>query len=541
MKKKLIALTIVLLLTGCSKDDDVKTITEIRLSKTEMSINIGEEATLAVSYSPSELPAPSYEWSSSNEDIVSVSNGKLQANKVGESTITIIVPGSSLKSSCKVIVTPIEANLIKLSSNSETLKIGESINLTYTITPNNTTNKDVEWSTTDASIATVADGVVTSVTDGECEVIILVKGTNITDKCKIKVAPIEANSIKLSSNSETAEIGNKIRLTYKIYPENTTYKDVEWSTSDASIATVADDNVTPVSDGICEISVTVKGTQISDKCIITVNPIKVSGITINERDKTIEKGELFTLSVDVLPDNAKNKSIIWNSSNISIATVENGVVNALSNGRCDITATTVDGNFRAVCAVNVAPVSVKSILFDKNDISILENEKMQLTYLISPNNAENKSVTFISSDDNVVLVDNNGNITAVNKGSATIKVTTKDGNYSSICNVVVKSITNFMSFSYNSSVIQIGGMIKVSTSSTITNKSTHSITLTKFTAIDPANGSIIQETTDKSQLGELKPGYSKSLGLSLNKEKYPTYKWTFEFNGKSYSVENSRR
>lgn len=437
-------------------------------------------------------------------------------------------------------MTPIEANLIKLSSNSETLKIGESINLTYTITPNNTTNKDVEWSTTDANIATVVDGVVTSVTDGECEVIILVKGTNITDKCKIKVAPIEANSIKLSSNSETAEIGNKIRLTYKIDPENTTYKDVEWSTSDASIATVVDGNVTPVSDGICEISVTVKGTQVSDKCIITVNPIKVSGITINERDKTIEKGELFTLSAGVIPDNAKNKSIIWNSSNISIATVENGVVNALSNGRCDITATTVDGNFRAVCAVKVVPVSVKSILFDKNDISILENEKVQLTYLISPNNAENKSVTFISSDDNVVLVDNNGNITAVNKGSATIKVTTKDGNYSSICNVVVKSITNFMSFSYNSSVIQIGGMIKVSTSSTITNKSTHSITLTKFTAIDPANGSIIQETTDKSQLGELKPGYSKSLGLSLNKEKYPTYKWTFEFNGKSYSVENSR-
>lgn len=457
MKKKLIALTIVLLLTGCSKDDDVKTITEISLSKTEISINIGEEATLTVSYSPSELPTPSYEWSSSNEDIVSVSNGKLQANKVGESTITIIVPGSSLKSSCKVIVTPIEANLIKLSSNSETLKIGESINLTYTITPNNTTNKDVEWSTSDASIGTVVDG-----------------------------------------------------------------------------------NVTPVSDGICEISVTVKGTQVSDKCIITVNPIKVSGITINERDKTIEKGELFTLSAGVIPDNAKNKSIIWNSSNILIATVENGVVNALSNGRCDITATTVDGNFRAVCAVNIVPVSVKSILFDKNDISILENEKVQLTYLISPNNAENKSVTFISSDDNVVLVDNNGNITAVNKGSATIKVTTKDGNYSSICNVVVKSITNFMSFSYNSSVIQIGGMIKVSTSSTITNKSTHSITLTKFTAIDPANGSIIQETTDKSQLGELKPGYSKSLGLSLNKEKYPTYKWTFEFNGKSYSVENSR-
>lgn len=430
---------------------------------------------------------------------------------------------------------------IKLSKSELSLIIGEEATLNVTYSPSDLPSPKYKWSSSDDEIVTVANGKIQAHKEGKVIITVTIPESDLSSSCAVIVSPIKAKSIKLSSNNEVLEIGENTKLTYVIDPENTSYKEVEWISSDPNIATVLDGTITAVEDGECEITVQIKGTKTSDKCTITVNPIKVSGIILDKTNKTVEQNESFALIAIVQPENAKDKSLIWNSSNPSIATVQNGIVNAINKGECDITATTVDGNFKATCSVKVLPISVKSISFNENSVLILESDKIQLTYHITPNDAENQSVHFSSSDSNIASVDNDGYITANNVGNTTITVTTNDGNHSAICNVSVSPITNFVTASYNSSEVSIGGFTRISASSTIENNSTKSIKLTKFTVIDPYDGSIIAETTDQSKLGELTPSSSRNLGLNLTERKYPNFRWTYEFNNKSYTREVSHK
>ena len=104
-----------------------------------------------------------------------------------------------------------------------------------------------------------------------------------------------------------------------------------------------------------------------------------------------------------------------------------------------ITVTTEDGGKTATCAVTVsaAKVSVTSVKLNKTDIQMTEDDSLELIATITPSNADNKNVTWSSSDNNVAKVDANGKVTAVAYGKATITVTTADGKKTATCIVTV--------------------------------------------------------------------------------------------------------
>lgn len=332
--------------------------------------------------------------------------------------------------------------------------------------------------------------------------------------------------------------GESFRLEYTIEPENTTNKEVEWESSDKTIATVnADGEVTAVSDGECTITVKVKGSDTSAKCVVKVNPIKVTGVTLNETTKSIEAGESFTLTATVSPENAKDKSIKWSSSDPNIAKVEDGLVTALAKGTCNIIATTNDGSFKAQCAVNVLPPSVKGVQFTESSIKILNGENYTLTYSILPENAENKNVKFSSSAPNIVSVDNNGKVTALKEGTSTITITTEDSGHTATCEVVSAEISDFMDLRIgSSSIVSINGYITGSVYCYITNTSSKEISLTKFEVKDGSTGSIVLYTDEASKLGSLKSGQSTNLGGQMRYVYLPIFTWTFTYEGKEYQV-----
>lgn len=453
----LLSIVSVLSLASCG-DDDKPIVQSIEISKSEASVKVGEKITLTVSHSPADLPAPEYEWNSSDETIATVENGVVYGKAVGEATISVSSFNLGLKDICKITVTPIEATGIKLSESEKTMTTGESFRLEYTIEPENTTNKEVEWESSDKTIATVN-------TDGE---------------------------------------------------------------------------VTAVSDGECTITVKVKGSDTSAKCVVKVNPIKVTGVTLNETTKSIEAGESFTLTATVSPENAKDKSIKWSSSDPNIAKVEDGLVTALAKGTCNIIATTNDGNFKAQCTVNVLPSSVKGVQFTESSVKILNGESYTLAYSILPENAENKNVKFSSSAPNVVSVDNSGKVTALQKGTSTITITTEDGGHTATCEVTSAEITDFINLNISggsgAGLVIINGYITGSLYCHITNTSSKEISLTKFEVKDGSTGSIVLYTDEASKLGSLKSGQSTNLGGQMRYVYLPIFSWTFTYEGKEYQV-----
>ena len=165
-----------------------------------------------------------------------------------------------------------------------------------------------------------------------------------------------------------------------------------------------------------------------------------TSIALNQTTATLKATETITLVATVLPENATDKSVTWKSSNEAVATVDaNGKVTAVAVGETTITATTADGsNLSASCKVTVIPTLAESITLDKIEISLEATETATLIATILPELTTDKSVEWSSSNEAIAVVDENGVVTAIAIGEATITATTTDGtNLSASCKVTV--------------------------------------------------------------------------------------------------------
>ena len=171
-----------------------------------------------------------------------------------------------------------------------------------------------------------------------------------------------------------------------------------------------------------------------------VEPVAVTGVTLNQTTGEVEIGQTLTLIATIAPANATNKKVTWSSDNEAIATVANGVVTGVAEGSANITVKTEDGEFTASCAVTVnkaVPVAVIGVSLDKATGEVEIGKTMTLVATIAPANASNKAVTW-SSDKPEIATVANGVVTGVAEGSAVITVKTDDGGFTASCTVTVK-------------------------------------------------------------------------------------------------------
>ena len=177
------------------------------------------------------------------------------------------------------------------------------------------------------------------------------------------------------------------------------------------------------------------------ECFNNIIEVALSNyIMLDKSEVEMILGETFLLTATVLPELTTNKAVTWKSSNESVATVDaNGVVTAVAVGEAIITATTTDGsNLSATCKVTVVPTLATSIELDITEISLEATETATLIATVLPELTTDKSVKWASSDETVVVVDENGVVTAVAVGEATITATTvDDSNLSATCQVTV--------------------------------------------------------------------------------------------------------
>ena len=243
------------------------------------------------------------------------------------------------------------ANEINLSKSCLYLPLECNETLTVTISPDNTTDKTVIWTSSDPDIASVdTDGKITGLNEGMA--VITAKTGNKTATCDVTVySSIPITSISLNKTSLLVSPGENETLAATIISDSITYEPITWSSSDSSVATVdASGKVTAIEIGTAIITASVGGK--STTCTVMVDTIAVNDISLNKASLSLEVGRTSTLIASVSPDNATDKTVTWSSSDTSIATVDtNGKVTAVKLGTAIITAKS--GNKNATCTVSV--------------------------------------------------------------------------------------------------------------------------------------------------------------------------------------------
>lgn len=170
----------------------------------------------------------------------------------------------------------------------------------------------------------------------------------------------------------------------------------------------------------------------------------VSSVDLSQHTLNIKLNEEYILKATILPDTAKNKNVIWISSDENIASVSDGVIVGNGYGACIITVITEDGNKTDTCKVVVevdmgdsSNVNVTGIRLNTNSLEIDKHESVYLLPTVIPTNA-NQSITYISSDGNIAKVSNEGLITGVGKGKCTITaISNKNTKIKASCTVTV--------------------------------------------------------------------------------------------------------
>ena len=345
---------------------------------------------------------------------------------------------------------------ITITPNScEMSRIGQTTQLVATVLPEYASNRVVNWASSDESVATVNNnGLVTAVGGGNAAIIAMTTdGTNLFASCLVSVS-IQATSINLNTNFLTLNVNESSQLTATVYPSNATNKNVTWKSSNTSVAIVSSSGlVTAKALGTATITATTTdGSNLSASCAVTVSTVPVSSISLNKSYLTLDISETYLLTATITPSNATNKTVTWMSNNPDIATVSsNGLVTPVAPGNTTIIAKTTDGtNLTASCQVTVVK-RVTAISLNKNSLTLTLPETAQLIATITPSDATNPVLNWTSSKPSVATVDNNGNVTSVGVGTATIKATTTDGsNLSTSCQITVNK-QNVTSITLNES------------------------------------------------------------------------------------------
>lgn len=263
-------------------------------------------------------------------------------------------------------VVPVQS--ISLNTGSMNLNSGETDTLVATISPSNASNQNVSWVTSNVDIASVSAGVVTAASINQTQnptimnlsavsTTVLEGGTTtLTASGSLDIASTATASALVSAITDDGgkTAAATVNVSYTVFStQPITNADVTFSSSNSSVATVdAAGTVTAVGEGNAIITAEANdGTQASVGIEVTV--IHVQGVTLDQNNLTLYEGQSATLTATVTPSDAKDISVIWSSSDNSIATVSNGIVDAVAEGMIMVTVTTNDGGFKDSCMVTV--------------------------------------------------------------------------------------------------------------------------------------------------------------------------------------------
>lgn len=323
----------------------------------EVGLNIGMEETWPYIHAYT-IAMPT--WTSSNRNVTTINSDLETITGVGSgsSVITMNEPiTGTVKTKTVSVTDPDAVTGVTINPTAVSLKVGDTTSLTAGVVPASAPNKNVTWSSSNTSVATVSgSGVVRAVKAGTATITAKTVVGGKTAACKVTVQDVIPTGISLNKSSTTVSVGNTETLKATITPFNATNQNVNWTSSNAAIASVDSNGVvTAKKEGTVTITArTVSGGK-SATCTVTTKTVPVTGIKLNKSNWGVAIGTPQALTATVTPADASNKNVTWKSSDTSVATVDsNGKITGKKiGGLATITATTQDGKKSASCKVRI--------------------------------------------------------------------------------------------------------------------------------------------------------------------------------------------
>ena len=363
----------------------------VELNQTTLELIAGKEATLTATVKPDDATNKTVTWSSNNETVATVdNNGKVTAKAAGEAIITAKVGDKQATCNVKVTAADVAVESVTLNQSSLELVAGKEATLTATVKPDNATNRTVAWESNATNVATVDNnGKVTAKAAGEAIITAKVGDKQATCNVKVTAADVAVESVTLNQSSLELVAGKEATLTATVKPDNATNRTVAWESNATNVATVDNNGkVTAKAEGTAII--TAKAGDKTATCTVTVTKadVKVTQITISGKN-TLNVNDVATLTADVQPGDATNKTVVWTSENPDVVKVENGKVTALMPGQAVIKATAQDGS--NVVGTFTIKVSVSNV--DTLKAKVAEAKKAMEGVKVSSNNGTDVAPT----------------------------------------------------------------------------------------------------------------------------------------------------
>lgn len=447
MKKILFALlSVALLLCACNPEDPNVPVASVTVNPTSLNLVEGGTSQLTAVVAPTTATNKDITWSSDNSSVATVSGTGL-VTAVAPGTAHIVATaadGSGKKASCNVTVESkaVPVTSIAVSADAAEIWEGGKTAVKATVSPEGATDKTVSWSSDNTVVATVdASGNVTGVKGGTATITATANdGSGVKGSCKITVKGL-VKTITLDPASRTVLEGESFTINATVSPEDAADKSLTWTSSDESVATVKDGAVVTLKAGTATITATANDPgKVSANCTLTVNGM-VKSISFDcGASANVWKGQTLTIVATVDPSTATDKSLTWKSDNESVAKVDaNGVVTAVADGEATITATANDGGGASQSVKVTVRTKVDTITLDVSEKLLEIGQSYRIVATINPADATDKGLTWVSSNEAVVSVDAEGNVTAKKSGVATITVTANDGGGAkATCNVRIE-------------------------------------------------------------------------------------------------------
>lgn len=611
MKKIHIALFycfIALLTLSCQEEMSIE-VTSVTIKQAVTEMTVGETIQLSAEVLPSDAADKTVSWTSSNEKVMTVSSsGKVVAIAEGQSSITAKAGSKSDVITITVVPRVVHVSGITLDKSSITLKVGESETLTPTIVPEDATNKNVVWNSSNKEVASVDLGTVLAVAPGTATITAQTEDGAMKAECIITVKPnlapsvtigadhisaisavvqgeanlddtmssdmtmgimwstssgvLPSNSTKVEAKDISAKQGYDASYTYsltlkgltpdtKYYyrsyvtqkGEDTYGETKDFTTNSLTSLIETKDATNVLASSAClnaKLDLTdvaydsiewgfywgatedsqneiLKGSEISGNSFnapltslshktrywfkgyvkldeqsyfgavlpFTTDVVLVESVVIEPSSYVFDTiGSSKELVATVSPADATDKSVEWTTDNDKVATVDkNGKVTSVGNGTANITVTTKDQNKKATCNITVAQ-QITQITLDHNSVEMNEGEVAKITASSYPETAANKSITWSSNNEDIAKVDQEGNITAISKGTATIKAEASDGGgVYATCAVTVKRLVTSIVISNTNLTVNVGKSLTLNAS---------------VTPSDASNTSVSWSSSDKS-------------------------------------------
>ena len=264
-------------------------------------------------------------------------------------------------------------------------------------------------------------------------------------------------------------VGSQQTLKATVTPEEFSAS-VVWSSDNEEVAVVSKEGVvTGVAPG--EAVITANVGESSATCKVVVTAVKPTSIALNMAELDLEVADTYQLEYTVGPEFATADDVQWESSDNAVATVENGLVTAVSVGEAVITVKCNDNSLAATCQVRVLgeieKVSVTAIELANPEMALSVGGEMSLVWTVVPANATNKNVEF-SVEGDCISIDEKGNVVGLEPGQAVVTISATDGSgVKAECNVTVTqdvSVKAVIVKTPNGTDLQVGETLQLAVS-----------------------------------------------------------------------------